>query len=195
MMPWWIFAVTCVMTVVIVSAVLITSQARRLDALHKKILKSRAALDNALIVRAHAAMTVAQSGVLDLAGSVVLTNAAQECADAAEYDLVEDGLNRNADDEVSPKSYRALDIDRLAIESELSRVLRYTVDELEEDEKNGYSEILGHLQQVRQSVRLTRRFHNIHVAGAQRIRRSALAQVFRIHGYALWPQTVDLDDE
>lgn len=62
--------------IAIVAGVVISTKARRLDALHKNILRSRAALENALNTRARVAQEVAHSGVLDLAGSVVLDSAA-----------------------------------------------------------------------------------------------------------------------
>ncbi|QRV02908.1 hypothetical protein JTE88_04110 [Arcanobacterium phocisimile] len=184
--------------IAIVAGVVISTKARRLDALHKNILRSRAALENALNTRARVAQEVAHSGVLDLAGSVVLDSAAQEAGDAAGYILVDDGLdkiNLHGLDDSSIILLHHGGPDRLALESELSRVLRFTVDELDETDHVGYEDIMTKLLRARQSVRLTRRFHNIHVAGARRIRQSPLARLFRIHGYASWPQTIDLDDE
>ncbi|QJC21724.1 hypothetical protein [Arcanobacterium buesumense] len=195
---WWKIALAAMIIVALCVVVIVTTQARRLDALHKKILTSRAALENALHARARTAINVAQSGVLDMAGSVVLANAAKECGDSAGYDLVADGLNIVDDVKFEPVG-RAdgsfIQHDRLALESELSRVLRYTVDELEDEDIVGHEQLLERLAQARQSVRMTRRFHNIHVVGAQRIRRQLLARIFRTYGNASWPQTVDLDDE
>ena len=79
--------------------------------------------------------------------------------------------------------------DRLIIESELSRALRHSVDELE-----ATSPELDHLHQARVSVQMTRRFHNNHVSQARRVRKSPLVRTLRLQGNAPEPVTVNLDD-
>ncbi|USR80157.1 hypothetical protein [Arcanobacterium pinnipediorum] len=194
------FWLACGVVIFIIGAagIVLSTKARRLDALHKNILRSRASFENALTTRARIAQEVAQSGVLDLAGSVVLNNAAHDAGDAAGYILVDDGLDEIKVHRSAPTDVAVLKRggpDRLDLESELSRVLRLTVDQLEEIDREGYTDILERLHLARHKVRLTRRFHNIHVAGARRIRQSWLARLFHIQGYAAWPQTIDIDDE
>lgn len=192
------YAIGTVVACVILIGIVASLKARRLDALHKNIVKSRVALEAALNSRARCAIEVSRSGVLNLASSVVVDQAASECLQGAGYVLVDDGLEDIYVSDPDGERISALKRggpNRVAAESELSRVLRYTVDELDDADIHGDVQLLAELDRVRQAVRLTRRFHNIHVAGARRIRRTLLARMFRIHGYASWPQTVDLDDE
>ncbi|MFP7706820.1 hypothetical protein [Trueperella sp. LYQ141] len=83
--------------------------------------------------------------------------------------------------------------DRLVLESELSRALRYTVDELADNERDDPA--ITELNQRRVAVQMTRRFHNNHVAQARRVRKSKLVRVLRLAGNAPEPRTVNLDDE
>ena len=50
------------------------------------------------------------------------------------------------------------------------------------------------LQQARLQVKMTRNFHNSHVAQVRRVRTGVVARLFPIAGHAPWPQTVDMDD-
>lgn len=187
-----------VIAVIVVAAMAIYS-ARKLDSLNTAVTKSRKLLENALLARSHSAYDVATGDVLDIAGAVVLADAAQEASEAAIYPIVDDGLdslNLSAQDgseygDLGAKRDGARP-DRLSIESELSRALRLTVDELDE---GADSPLLDRLEQNRQTVRLARRFHNNHVAQARRVRRSPIVRILRLHGSAPEPRTVDLDDE
>src|SRR5665648_632379 len=58
----------------------------------------------------------------------------------------------------------------------------------------GGGELLGALAAAWYRVQLARRFHNEAVAQTQRVRRKALVRVLRLHGHAVMPTTVEIDD-
>ncbi|WP_124054891.1 hypothetical protein [Arcanobacterium ihumii] len=187
-------------------------RARKLNSLHLNALKSRRLLERALYSRAQHAQDFAELGALDVASAVLLKAAAQEAAHFVGTPIIDDGLDSlsgvpslaiaddapSSADELSVNSglVTAPVVDRLVIESELSRVLQLTVDELEETELDDeVREVLRQLNRDRNEVRLTRRFHNIHVSQARRVRRSTFTRILRLAGSAPLPQTVDLVDE
>ncbi|MFY9262913.1 MAG: hypothetical protein WAO49_04695 [Arcanobacterium sp.] len=183
--------------IVFIGVLAFSWRARQLDAVHKNVIKSRVTLEQALRVRARAAEVLARSGLLDMASAVLLTDVVDEALGASGQPIVDDGLDALTphDAGYTPSDHTPT-IDRLAVESELSRVLRLTVDELRPEEIAAhYEPMLAELDQARNTVRLRRRFHNIHVTNARRIRRSRIAKIFHIHGHAPIPQPVDLDDE
>lgn len=61
------YAIGTVVACVILIGIVASLKARRLDALHKNIVKSRVALEAALNSRARCAIEVSRSGVLNLA--------------------------------------------------------------------------------------------------------------------------------
>lgn len=200
MPQWLIITLLVVLAIVILVGLWASLRARRLDGIQTNVQKSRFVLEHALNARSRASIEVAKSGALDAAGAVLLLDIAREANDASIYPIVDDGLDAiTIEDEagkpllIASQSARP---DRLDIESELSRVLRLVVDDMDSDDF-GYrdEELFERLEKTRDNVRLTRRFHNIHVANARRVRRSRLARIFRIHGNSALPRTVDLDDE
>lgn len=182
---------------VLVLAVFATRKARKLDAMHKNVVKSRVALERALFDRSRRSVELSRLGVLDVASAVLLADVAGEAMDAASAPLVDDGLQSIVitDDAGEPiaQQYTA---PRVLIESELSKVLRMTVDgldcsEIDEEAKTA----IDALNKSRETVRLTRRFHNNHVALARRARSTFGARALRLYGKTTQPLTVDLDDE
>ncbi len=198
-MSWQIALLTFSILCLCIIAVFAFGRARRLDALHTSVMKARKVLENALIARGQLAHEFANLQVLDIASAVLLEAAAEEVLRLAVYPLVDDGVDslRGAlplND--VPKRIPANEGERLSVESELSRTLRLTVDELDETELS--EEELAcyqQLQGVRQDVRLTRRFHNIHVSQVCRVRRRTLTKILRLAGNVPMPLTVDIDDE
>ncbi|MBM7825474.1 heme exporter protein D [Arcanobacterium pluranimalium] len=203
---WLALALAVVVALVVIAGVI---TARKLNALHVNAVKSRRLLENALYSRAQHAQEFADRGVLDIASAVLLKSAAQEAAHAVDSPLVNDGLDLLASaGHVSIDAAECEDIvdyanersaknaaDRLSVESELSRVLQLTVDELDRDELDQDTQILlNKLERDRRDVRMTRRFHNIHVSQARRVRRSRFTRSLRLAGRAPMPQTVDLVD-
>ncbi|MDP9800069.1 hypothetical protein J2S49_000145 [Arcanobacterium wilhelmae] len=176
----WLIAIA---VIVVVLAVAVVFRARKLDNLNRAVTRSRRVLENALNERAHAALTAAQSGQLDIAGAMVLADAATNVLDATMFPIVDDGLDAISIDGAQPPT----SANRLALESELSRALRLTVDELDTS--------IAPLEQARDRVRMARRFHNSKVSRARKVRGNLLVRVFHLHGSAPAPVTVDIDDE
>lgn len=197
----WSYVLIAVLAILVIVGIAASLKARKLDALHKNVTKSRVALENALLARSQASTELALAGTVDMAGSILLADVANEAREAAIYPIVDDGLDRIKIRDVDGKIHGGGPVpaeespDRLNLESELSRVLRLTVDELDCSELGQDAAALERLNATRDSVRMTRRFHNIHVAQARRERRKFLARTFRLHGSAPAPRTVDLDDE
>ena len=108
------------------AGVVVSLRARRLDRLHQTVVKSRRALELALRARAQYARDFAGSGTLDVAGGILLTDAAEACLSKGMLPIVDDGLD-GIDLEFAS---RGVADDRRSIESSLSRTLRLTVDEL-----------------------------------------------------------------
>ena len=187
----WKTVLLVILGLLILSVIAATLYARSLDRVHKNVMKSRVALERALADRAQAALRVARSGVLDVASSIVLADLATEAIEAAAYPIVDDGLDAiDIDDEGRALTGRAGEApDRLSLESELSRALRHSVDQLD----SAPPELEG-LERARIAVQMTRRFHNNHVAQARRVRRHAFVRLLHLHGRAPEPPMVNLDD-
>lgn len=191
-MTWWQIILLVLGILLVVTGIIATLRARSLDRVHKNVTKSRIALERALVHRAQAAREVARSGVLDVASAVVLANVATEAIEASAHPIVDDGWEAIAIEDDAGQMFHTVGQeapDRLIIESELSRALRHSVDELE-----ATSPELDHLHQARVSVQMTRRFHNNHVSQARRVRKSLLVRTLRLQGNAPEPLTVNLDD-
>ena len=174
------------------AGVVVSLRARRLDRLHQTVVKSRRALELALRARAQYARDFAGSGTLDVAGGILLTDAAEACLSKGMLPIVDDGLD-GIDLEFAS---RGVADDRRSIESSLSRTLRLTVDELESDEiASDAQDVFERLARSRLDVRMTRTFHNSHVDQIRSLRRSFAVRVLRLAGRAPIPSTVDIDDE
>ncbi|MDO4900432.1 hypothetical protein [Actinomyces sp.] len=170
------------------------AKALRVDRLHRQVLGSRATLEAQLVHRAQAAADLAASGLLDPASALLLSRAAHDALDA-DGQLVDDGLDvdasgRRGADSGGPRS-------RARIESDLSRVIR-TVVGLQARAALGAEplgrELLARLDKAAYRLVLARRFHNTHVAEAQRQRRTLDVRVLHLAGHAPLPQTFDIDD-
>lgn len=191
-MTWWQILLLVLGILLVVTGIVAMLKARSLDRVHKNVTKSRIALERALVDRAQAAREVARSGVLDVASAVVLANVATEAIEASAHPIVDDGWEAIVIEDDAGQTLHTVGQeapDRLIIESELSRALRHSVDELE-----ATSPELDHLHQARVSVQMTRRFHNNHVSQARRVRKSPLVRTLRLQGNAPEPVTVNLDD-
>lgn len=179
--------------------------ASRLDRLHRKVAGSRAALENQLVRRASVAAELAASGLLDPVSSVLLGEAAWTALSAGGHGRaelvaalpdVERMLQRPAagtsDGGTSGPDERA------RAESDLSRTVREALADPAEAEaierEPGGGELLGALAAAWYRVQLARRFHNEAVAQTQRVRRKVLVRVLRLHGHAVIPETVEIDD-
>ena len=187
--PVWSVVVLLVGLAVVIGWALYV-RAVRVDRLHRQVLGSRATLEAQLVHRAEAAADLATTRALDPASSLLLAQAAREALDA-EGPIVDDGL-----DGLPLDVARGAASDRRTIESSMSRTLRLTVDELEEEDVSAESKrLLDKLSRARLDVRLTRTFHNSHVDQIRRVRRSFYVRLFFLAGRAPTPATVDIDDE
>ncbi len=184
--PWWI-ALVLVLFVLSMVAVVV---ARRIDRLHRQVLRSRRALEYALTARAQYAHDFAVSGALDIAGAVLLADAADTCLREGMLPIVDDGL-----DVLLPVTPPESPGDRRSLESDLSRTLRLTVDEMDPEERTDAGSLAERLERARLDVRMTRSFHNSHVDQIRRLRRNPLARLLHLAGNAPLPVTVDIDDE
>ena len=120
-----------------------------------------------------------------------MTDAADACLREGINPIVDDGL-----DGLPLDVARGAASDRRTIESSMSRTLRLTVDELEEEDVSAeFKPLLDKLSRARLDVRLTRTFHNSHVDQIRRVRRSFYVRLFFLAGRAPAPATVDIDDE
>ncbi len=191
-MTWELWLVIAGVAIVVLGIV-ITLRARRLDKLNRTVAKSRRALEHALTARAQYAHDFATCGALDMAGAILLTDSADTCLREGMQPIIDDGLDRI---EQLPILHSGREKkDRRALESNLSRTLRLTVDELDESELTPAQRAFHErLDKARLEVKMTRNFHNSHVAQVRRVRTTALARIVPIAGHAPWPQTVDMDD-
>ena len=166
--------------------------ARRLDRLNRLVNKSRRALEHALTARAQYASDFANCGALDIAGAILLAESADLCLRAGMRPIVDDGL----DTIVELDAVRNDAGDRRDLESNLSRTLRLTVDEVTESELPEEAlPFARKLERARLDVRMTRSFHNSHVAQVHQVRRAPLVSFLHLYGRAPVPSTVDMDDE
>ena len=164
--------------------------ARRLDRLHRRVEGAAVALDNQLLRRAQAATELAASGLRDPASAVLVAGAAATAIEAGE--------DRAAQVALDPFSGSRLDDhsdDREAAESDLSRALRATLDELPDDHPARAGGHLDALAAVSHRVALARRFHNDAVSHARAVRRKRLVRLARLAGSAPAPRFVEIDDE
>ena len=186
---WLVIAAVIVVALIIA----ISMRARRLDSLNRTVAKSRRALEHALTARAQYAHDFATCGGLDMAGAILLTDSADTCLREGMQPIVDDGLD--SIEQLTLSHTASERRDRRDLESNLSRTLRLTVDELDESELTADQRAFHErLRKARLEVKMTRNFHNSHVAQVRRVRGTILARVIPIAGHAPWPQTVDMDD-
>ncbi len=188
-MSWAIWALAVVVVLVLLGWYLLFS-ASRLDRLHRRVEGAQAALDNQLLRRATAATELAGSGVLDPASSLLVAGAAVVAIEAGEGRAAQVAL-----DPFSGSRMADRDAAREAAESDLSRALRATLDELPEDDPAVTGDHLDALAGVCHRVCLARRFHNDAVLQAQAVRRKRVVRWARLQGRAPVPQTMEMDDE
>ncbi len=183
--------------------------ASRLDRLHRKVATSRAALENQLVRRASVAAELAASGLLDPVSSVLVGEAAWTALSAGGHGRAElvaalPDLERmlrrpdGADAGRTESSEGSGPGERARAESDLSRTVREALADAAEAEailaEPGGLELLSALAAAWYRVQLARRFHNEAVAQTQRVRRKVVVRALRLHGHAVMPQTVEIDD-
>lgn len=172
--------------------------ARRLDALHKRVVNSLAVLDAQLVRRAELAMNLASSGALDDASGLILAQAAWEAGVEGER-LVGADPSREAPNlgELAAMT-TSRGADRSGVENHLTAALRTAIGDeedrraLQEDPET--RDILEKLDATNYRVELARRFHNDAVESALRLRKNWVVRTARLAGRAASPHTFDMDD-
>jgi hypothetical protein len=158
---------------VVLSAVLLSWTAGRVDRLHHRVDTARAGLEAQLMHRSGATLELAATGLLDPARSLLLLDAAHQAraSDQADRELAESDLSR------------AL-VAALGDEAELSRLQRHP----------DARDLLAELGNACRKVELARRFHNDVVASALQLRRNRAVRWFGLAGRARMPTMVEMDD-
>lgn len=172
--------VLLVIALIAVVVLYLSQTAARLDRLHHRVDTSRAALQGQFQERANEVLSLASSGRLDPATSVLLADA----ADAALANARATGAE--------------FDLPRCAAESALTNALEASVSpELVSDiasQPDG-ERILADLGAAVQKAAWSRRFHNDAVRSCVAVRRQRTVRLFGLAGSASLPHTVELDDE
>ncbi len=152
--------------------VYVSWRAGRLDRLHARVDKARAALDAALVRRSSVAQELAACGLLDPATSLLLAGAAHDARAAGEPNEL--------------------------AESDLTRALRAVLSQpgfrVSLDSQGSADELLAELEAAAHQVFLARKFYNDAVAATQAARRRWLARVLGLAGGAPMPAFFEIDD-
>jgi len=156
----------------ILSGVYVSWRAGRLDRLHSRVDKTRAALDAALVRRSSVALEFAASGLLDPATSLLLAGAAHDARAAGE------------------PAERA--------ESDLTKALRAALGQpgfTAGVAGRGRGEnVLAELEAAAHQVFLARKFYNDAVAATRAARQKWLVRLARLAGGAPMPEFFEIDD-
>lgn len=183
---WWTILLIVLLAVVVA---LLIFRATRIDRLHNDVLHSRATLERLLHSRAALARELAAVGGMDPAASMILADAASRSLDVAN-ELVPDGLDTGF---VTDPALGAIETrDRALVESELSRVLREVLPEVDGPEG---IELRDRIVRGWQQMTVARSVHNQKVAHTRQLRVRWLVRVFRLAGRATMPVTFDMDDD
>lgn len=196
--------VGALLVVLALTALVLSTAARRLDRLHRRADGARAALVEQLVRRAAATDRLARSGLLDPAASVLLAAAAAEALGTGEPGrAVEGGRAPGGGTVAGDGEVEAVGPGRLAqarerTESDLSAALRAALppevlaDLRARPEAEG---LLGDLATSCHRLTLARRFANDAQVQVARRRRSRLVRWARLAGRAPTPRTFEVDDE
>ncbi|MGL4744898.1 MAG: hypothetical protein ACRCXL_10990 [Dermatophilaceae bacterium] len=180
---------TFVVTTVVIAAWYLSYSAARLDRLHAKVEGAMSALDAQLVRRAEAALELANSGALDPASALLLTDAAAETMERMPE-------HPRAEDLLDGQHFGG----REDVESNLSRVLRATLTDdtvaaLRGRDDDLVDEALARIAASGLRVRMARRFHNDAVREVRRVRAKRVVRTFRLAGYAGLPERLEFDDD
>ena len=167
---WWFWGLLFVVLV----ALYLSQTAGRLDRLHIRVDRARAALDEQLLLRAAVVSEVATSGVLDPATSLLLAEAAHEARTAAPWR-------------------------RSQAQSDLTDVLRLAFDDPEAVEvarrAPGGADLLDELASATKRVQMASGFLDSAVRSCARVRSQRIVRWLRLAGRAPWPQAESFSDE
>ncbi len=187
-----------VIVIVGVIVAILSRLARRLDAVHKRVVNSLAVLDAQLVRRAQLAMDLASSGALDEASELIVAEAAWGAGIQGER-LVGADPSREAPNlgELAAMSTSG-GIDRSVAESQLTVALRTALGDGEDRRAiAGHpqgEQILSDLEVTCNRVQLARRFHNDAVESVHKLRGRWIVKTARLAGRAALPHTFEMDD-
>ncbi len=187
----WTAWALVVLVAVLITLWVVWAAASRLDRLHRRVRESRATLDAQLVRRATAAWDLGTADVLAPVTAVRVVEAAREAL-AHSNEGVATFLDEGsaADESAEP--------DQAMVESELSRVLRAALGDVEDRARlaqvDRARELLENLDHAWYRVQLARRFYNDAVVQVRRIRAKGYVRLFRLAGRAPTPQTFEMDD-
>jgi hypothetical protein len=184
----WAELTLVVLVVLGVIGWLLWQTAKRIDALHRKVITSRATLETQLIKRAVAAVELSSAGLLDPASAMTLNESSFAAVDSA-----------GKSDQVQSFAMLGLGAERERKESELSATLRHIFPDLEAVNNVRTAdpigdELIGTLAAAWYRAMLARRFHNQAATDARESRKHWWVRVFRLAGHAPLPETLELDD-
>lgn len=173
--------------------------ARRLDALHKRVVNSLAVLDAQLVRRADLSMDLASSGALDDASEVIVAQAAWEAGIQGERLVGEDPSREAPSLGKLAEMTTSRGVDRSVAENHLTVALRAALGDADDiaaiaSHPEG-KQILDDLQATCYRVQLARRFHNDAVESVLKLRRSWIVRSARLAGRAAVPYTFEMDDD
>ncbi len=188
-----------VLGVVGVIAGVLVWQARRLDALHKRVVNSLAVLDAQLVQRAQIAMELASGSFLDEASKVIVSQAAWSAGIEGERLVGADPAREAPNLGKLAEMATARGIDRSRAESDLTAALRTALGEAEDLAAiRATPEGENLLERLRASchrVQLARRFHNDAVESVLKLRSRWLVRTAHLAGRAALPHEFVMDDE
>lgn len=151
----------------------------RAEHLNSEVVRTAATMENALRLRALAALELARSPHVDPATAVILADAAGQC------------LERFSDDaavEHEPAHLR----DHAFAQSELTRALRVIVSQLRTSDSPELLGILDKIERRWQQATMARTVHNSRVTQALNLRNSLGGRLWRVRTPV--PVTFDMDD-
>ncbi len=183
MSGWWWVALA---VLALAAAWYLSFLARRLDRLHRRVEGAAGALDVQLLRRVQAVTAASVTGLLDPASQVLLFTAATYAADAAP------GIAADPEPLSRLTGYPA---EREEAESDLSRTLRATLDELPAQHPLLHRPEAEELREACHRVQLARRLHNDAAVAALAVRRNRVVRWLRLAGAAPMPRTIEIDDE
>lgn len=173
-MNW--FLLILIVVVIVVFAVYLSATAGRLDRLHHRVDTAYASLDLQLVRRSVAAYEIAESGLIDPAASIVLSDAAMK-----------------AQEDRNPPLARG------QLESNLTKAIAATIGSREDVEALCETargrQLVEALSGSIHRAAIARRFYNDAVRACVAVRRQRLVRMFHLEGNTELPRSVEMDDE
>lgn len=206
----WMICLLLVVVALSAFAGWLVTRARRIDAVHRRVLASRQRLEIALMKRGahanHAATLARQDQALDPQRRAVideLLDASLKVTNMGGVGLAEDGLDIRHSREPAQESVQShtgaeMVQQRLANESLLSQTARQVFDGKTREYLKRDSlarAALAAFDEESYKVRVLRYVHNQDVAQVAILRKGYVSRYFRLAGRAPLPQMVDFDDK